>query len=101
MPCTYFSLCIMITDAHLDVLGDGRTFLLRKAGHNGYENLPLAVGGQDVLLLKEDWDALRLQFPNVLKAVESVTGETADAFGNDRLNSVLFAVPVPLRPSSA
>ena len=68
-----------------DVLGYGATLLLGQTGHDGEQQLALAVEGVDVLLLEEALAAGVLELADDGEAVHGVAGEAADGFGDDEV----------------
>ena len=69
-----------------DILGDGAALLLGKAGHDGDQQLTLAVKGVDVFLLEIDLHAVLLQLANSDQTVYSISGEAADGLGNNEVD---------------
>ena len=61
-------------------------FLLSKARHDRKEHLAFGIQRVYGLLLKIDWNVLVLELPDVLEAVESVSGKSADGLGDDHVN---------------
>ena len=69
-----------------DVLGNAPAFLLRKAGHDGYQEFAFAVERPDVFFFKVALGSVCLQVPDGGKAVHRVPGETADALRYDEVD---------------
>ena len=91
----------VVLDAHPHVLGNGLALLLGEGGHDGDEQLAAGAHGVDILLFKEDGDVQRLELSDVLKAVQGISGETADGFGDDHVDFMRLAVldhPVEVFP---
>lgn len=82
----HFSLLETVLKSQLDVLAHGLAFLLGKARHDRKENLSLSVQRVYGLLFKIDRDVLVLELPDVLEAVEGVSGKSADGLGDDHVD---------------
>lgn len=88
----HFSLLETVLKSQLDVLAHGLAFLLGKARHDRKENLSLSVQRVYGLLFKIDRDVLVLELPDVLEAVEGVSGKSTDGFGNNHINRTCHAI---------
>lgn len=82
----HLSLLVAVLKAELDVLAHGLTFLLGKARHNRKEHLALSIQCVYGLLFKIDRYVLVLELPDVLQAVEGVSGKSADGLGDDHVD---------------
>lgn len=82
----YLSLLEAVLKSQLYVLAHGLAFLLGKACHNRKEHLALSIQRVYGLLFKIDRDILVLELPDVLQAVESVSGKSADGLGDDHVD---------------
>ena len=61
-------------------------FLLSKARHDRKEHLAFGIQRVYGFLLEIDRNVLVLELPDVLEAVESVSGKSADGLGDDHVN---------------
>lgn len=68
------------------VLGNAPGFLLSKAAHDGDEQFSLAVEGPDVLFFEVAFDTVLLELPDGGEAVDGISGESADALGDDQVD---------------
>ena len=82
----HFSLLVPVLQAELHVLREALTFLLGKTRHDRDQHFALGVHCVDGFFLEEDRDVLVLQLPDVLEAVESVSGKSADGLGDDHVD---------------
>ena len=82
----HLSLLEAVLKSQLDVLTHGLAFLLSKARHDRKEHLSLSVQRVYGLFFKIDRDVLVLELLDVLEAVESVSGKSADGLGDDHVD---------------
>ena len=68
------------------VLRDAPALLLRQRGHDGQQQLALAVKRPDVLFLKVALHPVLLQLPDGREAVHRVPCEAGDALGDDEVD---------------
>ena len=59
---------------------------LLKLPHDRKEHLAFGIQRVYGLLLKIDWNVLVLELPDILEAVEGVSGKSADGFGDDHVD---------------
>ena len=78
-----------------DVLTDGAAFLLRQRGHDGDEQLALAVHRVDVLFLEVYLHAAFLELTDSGQRIHGVPRKPADRFRDDEID-----LPRPARPGS-
>lgn len=82
----HLSLLVAVLQAELHVLRKALAFLLGKTRHDRDQHFALGVHCVDRLLLEVDRDVLVLQLPDVLEAVEGVSGKTADRLRDDHVD---------------
>ncbi len=82
----HLAVCESLTLSPGAVLGNAPGFLLRKARHDGDQQFSFAVEGPDVLLLEVAFDAVFLELSDGCQAVDGVSGESADALGDDQVD---------------
>ena len=67
-----------LADTPDGVLGNGAALLLSEGGEYRQQHLREGRPGVDAVVLKDDVDAQAVQMPDVGKALESISGESAD-----------------------
>jgi len=82
----HLALLVAVLKSQLDILTHGLAFLLSKARHDRDQYLALRVHRVDGFLFKIDRYVLFFQLPDVLKAVERVSGKSADGLGDDHVD---------------
>src|SRR5699024_6774943 len=83
----HLPLLVSILESQLHVLGEGLAFLLCKARHDGKQNLALGIHRVDVFLLKIYGDVLFFKLSDVFKAIQCISGKSANGLGNYHVNS--------------
>ena len=74
-----------------NIFRNGAAFFLGQAGHNGKEQLALAVEGVDPFFFKEALAAHLFQFADGDQAVDCISGKSAHRFGYDEIHlNVVF-----------
>ena len=82
----HLALLVAVLKSQLDVLTHGLAFLLGKARHDRDQYLALRVHRVNGFLFKIDRYVLFFQLPDVLEAVERVSGKSADGLGDDHVD---------------
>ncbi len=102
-----------ILDAPGNVFADGFGFGLRESSVERDHEFRVDISGVDVFFLENHGNAHAFKLADILKAVDCVSGKTADAFDEDKVNiaflqsliillkEVRFLVWVPESPLSA
>ena len=80
------ALLVAVLKAELDVFTHGLAFLLGKARHDRKEHFSFGIQRVYGLLLEIDWNVFVLELPDILEAVEGVSGKSADGFGDDHVD---------------
>ena len=70
---------------------DGLAFGLGEGAHKGQDQFRIHVQGVDVLLFEVDADTQLLQHPDVLQAIDGISGEPGDGFREDQVDLLLTA----------
>ena len=72
-----------LADGPLHIFGYTAALLLGKGCHNGQEHFRKGIRRVNALFFKKHMDSILLQLPHRRQGVHGVSGEAADAFGND------------------
>jgi len=74
--------------------------LLSQAAENRQQDLPGAIQGVDPFFFKNDPDILFFELPDILQAVNRVSGKPADRLGDNQINLPFMHCAIMLLKSS-